>query len=251
MPPAECVEAAQPSRNLVLDLNADLGEGMGSDAAILDIVTSASIACGGHRGDEASMRIALTLAKDRAVAVGAHPSYLDWEGFGRRRLEVEPRVLADQVLQQVRALHEVAEDVGVRIAFLKAHGALYNVAMIDDGVASLVLDVAEQALASVLPVLGLRGSRLQSLAVERGVPFVLEAFSDRVSQPDGTLRPRTEPGAVLTDPLEVARLAPIQATRAETLCVHGDGPHALALAQAARQGLLAAGYTLRSFTSAA
>lgn len=243
--------------SVAIDLNADLGEGMGSDAAILDVVTSASIACGGHRGDDASMLEALLLARDRGVVVGAHPSYVDHEGFGRRRLDVEPAQLLAQVLAQVRSLVAVAASVDVPVAFLKAHGALYNAAMVDDAVAGVVLDAAEQAFVPrtagerrTLPVLGLRGSRLQALAARRGVPFVVEAFTDRASAPDGTLVPRTEPGAVLTDPEEVARRAPLLAAAADSLCVHGDAPEALELARAARRGLRAAGLALRPFAVA-
>ncbi|GMA30741.1 5-oxoprolinase subunit PxpA [Litorihabitans aurantiacus] len=234
--------AASASSAVTVDLNADLGEGVGDDAAILEVVTSTSIACGGHRGDAASMREAVRLAHARGVVVGAHPSYVDREGFGRRRLDVAPDLLLAQVLAQVRDLETHARAVGTRVRFLKAHGALYNVAMVDDGVARLVLEVAERALPETLPVLGLPGSVLARLAAERGVPFAAEAFADRGYAADGTLLPRGEPGALLTEPAEIAARVPALAERARTICVHGDSPDALALARAARDGLAAAGW---------
>ncbi|WP_235866393.1 5-oxoprolinase subunit PxpA [Serinibacter arcticus] len=242
--------AVETNADLAIDLNADLGEGAGDDAAILDVVTSASIACGGHRGDAASMREAVALAHARGVVVGAHPSYVDVEGFGRRRLDVPADVLLAQLLAQVRALAAAAGAVGSSVRFLKAHGALYNAAMVDDGVAAVVLDAAEQALPAPLPVLGLPGSVLERSARERGVDFVAEAFADRASAPDGTLLARSEPGAVLTDPVEVAARAPGLAARARTVCVHGDSPSALVLARAARAGLEAGGLVVRAFLRA-
>lgn len=230
-----------------VDLNADLGEGMGSDAAILDVVTSASIACGGHRGDPASMREAVRLALARGVVIGAHPSYVDAAGFGRRRLDVAPSVLLAQLQAQVGALAQAAAAEGGAVRFLKAHGALYNTAMVDDDVAGVVLEAAVTSLDDVLPVLGLPGSALERLAARRGVPFVPEAFADRASTPDGTLVPRTEPGAVLTDPDAVAARVAGLASGARTVCVHGDSDGALALARAARAGLERSGLEVRPF----
>lgn len=230
-----------------VDLNADLGEGVGDDAEILDVVTSTSIACGGHRGDPASMREAAGLAHARGVVVGAHPSYVDREGFGRRRLDVAPDVLLQQLLTQVRDLETQARAVGTGVRFLKAHGALYNAAMVDDGVARVVLEAARSALGAALPVLGLPGSVLHRLADDAGVPFVTEGFTDRAYAADGTLVPRSEPGAVLTDPDEVAARVPQLAGHARTLCVHGDSPDAVVLARAARDGLIGAGIEPRPF----
>lgn len=230
-----------------VDLNADLGEGVGDDAAILDVVTSTSIACGGHRGDAASMREAARLAHARGVVIGAHPSYVDHAGFGRRRLDVESAVLLGQVLAQVRDLETQARAVGTRVRFLKAHGALYNTAMVDDGVARVVLEAARSALGEVLPVLGLPGSALQRVADEAGVPFVAEGFADRAYATDGTLVPRSEPGAVLGDPAAVRARVPELAARVRTVCVHGDSPDAVVLARAARDGLVGAGLEPRSF----
>lgn len=230
-----------------VDLNADLGEGVGDDAAILDVVTSTSIACGGHRGDAASMREAARLARDRGVVIGAHPSYVDHAGFGRRRLDVAPETLLTQLLGQVRDLEAQATAVGTRVRFLKAHGALYSTAMVDDDVAHVVTETARSALGEVLPVLGLPGSVLQRVAAENGVPFVAEGFADRAYAEDGTLVPRSEPGALLTDPDAVAGRVPQLARRVRTLCVHGDSPGAVLLARAARDGLADAGVALRSF----
>lgn len=229
-----------------IDLNADLGEGAGDDEAILDVVTSASIACGGHAGDAVSMRLALTRARERGVAVGAHPSYVDREQFGRRSLDVEARVLQAQLTDQVRALADAAADVGTTVRYVKPHGALYNTAMVDPAVADVVLAVAATALAAPLPVFALPGSVLarRATAAGVGVAVVPEAFADRAARADGTLVPRGEPGAVLTEPEEVrARVAGL-AAHARTVCVHGDTPGALTLARAARTGLEAAGFRL-------
>lgn len=236
----------------VLDLNADLGEGMGDDEAMLAVVTSASVACGGHAGDVATMRATLLLARERGVVVGAHPSYVDREHFGRRGIEVPPDLLHEQLTAQVRDLAEVATAVGSRIAFLKPHGALYNRAMVDDGVARVVLDVAGHALGTRLPVLALPGSRISLLARAVGIRVVHEAFADRTERPDGTLVPRDEPGAVLHDPAAVARRVQELAVRGldgsgpETICLHGDTPGAVTLAHAARDALTLAGVTVRA-----
>lgn len=227
-----------------VDLNADLGEGIGDDAAMLTVVTSTSIACGGHAGDEASMREAVCGAVAHGVRIGAHPSYVDREHFGRRDLTVDPAILRTQLTDQVRTLAQIAEDSGAHLAYLKPHGALYNTAMVHDGVASLVLDVAEVALTNALPVMCLPGSRLEALASERGHATITEGFADRAMRADGTLVPRTEPGAVLTEPAQIAQQVVDLAGEVDSICLHGDTPGALSLARAARSALERAGVTV-------
>lgn len=230
--------AARPA----IGLNADLGEGAGADERLLAVVTAASIACGGHAGDEHSMRVAVASAAARGVAVGAHPSYADRSGFGRTDLDVAVPVLRRQLLDQVRALGRVADDAGVTVSHLKAHGALYNAAMVRDDLAQLLTEIAATALTDPLPVLALPGSVLAEVASRSGIPVVREGFADRAMRPDGTLVPRGEPGAVLHDAREVrSRMADLAAV-VDTICVHGDTPGALLLAQAARDGLREAGY---------
>lgn len=227
-----------------VDLNADLGEGVGDDAAMLTLVTSASIACGGHAGDDASMRATTRLAVANLVRIGAHPSYEDREHFGRRALDVAPHLLRDQLTTQVRTLARHAEANRGRIGYLKPHGALYNTAMADDGVASVILDVASAALATPLPVMCLPGSRVQTLARQRAHPVITEGFADRAARPDGTLVPRSEPGAVLTDPAQIAARVLDLAGAVDSICLHGDTPGAVQLAMAARGALIHAGHTL-------
>lgn len=232
--------AASPA----IGLNADLGEGAGSDEELLDVVTAASIACGGHAGDEHSMRLAVAGAAARGVAVGAHPSYLDRPGFGRTDLDVAVPVLRRQLLDQVRGLGRVADEAGVPVSHLKAHGALYNAAMVREDLAQLLVEVAATALTRPLPVLALPGSVLAEVARGGGIPLVREGFADRAMRADGTLVPRSEPGAVLHDAGEVrARMAEL-APLVDTICVHGDTPGALLLARAARDGLREAGYVV-------
>lgn len=226
-----------------VDLNADLGEGTGDDASMLALVTSASIACGGHAGDDASMRVTTRLAIANLVRIGAHPSYEDREHFGRRPLEVAPHVLRVQLTSQVRALASHAEASGGRVGYLKPHGALYNTAMADDGVASVILDVADTALATPLPVMCLPGSRVQAIALQRARPVITEGFADREMRA-GRLVPRSEPGAVLTEPDQVAGRALELSQSVDSICVHGDTPGAIQLAMAARAALIGAGVTL-------
>lgn len=239
----------------VIDLNADLGEGVHDgtgddvDLVMLDVVTSASIACGGHAGDADSMLLACLRALERGVTIGAHPSYVDREGFGRRALDVAPTTLAVQLVRQVRDLEEAAVRVGARVAYLKPHGALYHAAGSDDGVADAVLHAAREALDRVLPVLGLPGSVLERRAAADGVAFVAEAFADRATTADGRLVPRGELGAVLTDPDDVAARVRGLAGAARSVCVHGDTPGAVAIARAARAALVEDGVDLAAFAS--
>jgi len=247
-----------------IDLNADLGEGfgrwsLGDDAAMVGLVTSANVACGFHAGDPSTMRAVVQRCAAAGVAVGAQVGYRDLAGFGRRFIDVEPGELADEVLYQVGALDGFARHAGTRVSYVKPHGALYNAAVHHDAQAAAV--VAGVAAFGDLPVLGLPGSRLLARAAERGLRAVPEAFADRAYAPDGTLVPRREPGALLHDPAAAAarsvRLAtegevtavdgsPVRVA-AESLCVHGDTPGAVAIAAAVRTALVEAGLEVRAF----
>jgi UPF0271 protein len=248
-----------------LDLNSDLGEGFGvwrhgDDDALLGIVTSANVACGFHAGDPSTMRRVCTGAAERGVTVGAQVSYRDLAGFGRRFLDTDPAELADEVLYQIGALDAFARAAGTAVSYLKPHGALYNAAVHHERQAAAVAEGA-RAFNPALPVLGLPGSALLRAAERLGLPTVAEAFADRGYRPDGTLVPRTEPGALLTDPGRLAeravRLAEsaeivatdgtVLATAARSLCVHGDTPGAVELAQRVRDALTGAGVRLVPF----
>ena len=241
-----------------IDLNSDLGEGVGDDTAMFGIVTSANVACGGHAGDDESMRACVALAIEHGVSLGAHPSYPDREGFGRRALEIGAAELRDELLRQLEALTAIATRAGKRIRYLKPHGALYNRIAVDPVQADAVALAAGDA---ALPLLGLAGSAIHTAADRHGVAFFREAFADRAYLPDGTLAPRSIDGAVITDPLVAAERAVRMAVdgRVETLdgtlvrvevdslCVHGDTPGAVAMAAAVRERLAAAGVELRAF----
>ncbi|MGY1435532.1 LamB/YcsF family protein [Streptomyces reniochalinae] len=255
----------------MIDLNADLGEGFGrwhltDDEALLASVTSANVACGYHAGDPATMRRVCELAAERGVRIGAQVSYRDLAGFGRRAMDVPAAELAAEVAYQVGALEVFARAAGSAVAYVKPHGALYNRAVHDAEQAAAVVEgvrLAEAARGpgSPLPVLGLPGSRLLAAAAEAGLPTVAEAFADRAYRPDGTLVPRTEPGAVLHDPEQVIERALRLAgdgelvaadggrlrSAARSLCVHGDTPAAARLARRVREELAAAGVTVRAF----
>lgn len=248
-----------------IDLNADLGEGfgvwrLGDDDALLDVVTSANVACGFHAGDPSIMRRVCAAAVDRGVAIGAQVGYRDLAGFGRRRLDVAPDELAADVLYQLGALDAFARAAGDRVRYVKPHGALYNTAVDDPGQAAAVA-MAVAAYDRTLPVLALPGSALAAAAHGAGIPFVAEAFADRAYLASGRLAPRSTPDAVIDDPYDVvARAASIAVHRritaidgsvlpveARSLCVHGDTPDAAHLASEIRRTLEDAGVTMAPF----
>jgi UPF0271 protein len=225
-----------------IDLNADLGEGVTDDAGLLEVVTSANVACGFHAGDEAVMRAVCEGAAGRGVVVGAQVSYRDREGFGRRPMDVAADVLAAWVAEQVEALRGAARAAGIEVAYVKPHGALYH----------RVVDDQEQAVAVLegsgdLPVLGLPGSALLHLAGEQGRTVVPEGFPDRGYTPEGRLVPRTEPGALVHGAEAVASqaLALVATGSVRTVCVHGDSPGAVDTARAVRRALQDAGHDVR------
>jgi len=255
-----------------VDLNADVGEApapdgggppgsLGVDGALLDTVTSASVACGFHAGDPGTMRHTVEEAARRGVVVGAHPSYLDRTGFGRRPLDIAPAQVAAEVVYQVGALDALARAAGTRVRYVKAHGALYHRMAVDEACARAVID----ALRSLggLVVLVPPGSVALEVAGSLGVPAATEAFADRAYLADGRLADRGTPGAVLTDADEVAgravalardhRVTAVDGTeitvRASSICVHGDTPGAASLARSVRRALEAAGVTLAPFAA--
>jgi len=225
-----------------IDLNADVGERNG-DEPLYGVITSANIACGGHAGDKASMREAIDLALRHGVAIGAHPSYPDRAEFGRVTTELTPEALAAEVAAQIARLAAVAAERGARIVHVKPHGALYNDAAYDAAVAAAV---ADGVLAAPLDLVLVGPARSPALALwgSRGLRTSSEGFADRAYGPDGRLVPRTQPGALITDPHAAAdqavRLA--AAGECDTICVHSDTPGAVAIARAVRRALEDAGY---------
>jgi 5-oxoprolinase (ATP-hydrolysing) subunit A len=248
-----------------VDLNADLGESygawrLGDDEALLSVVTSANIACGFHAGDPLTIRRACAAAVARGVTIGAQVSYHDLAGFGRREMTVPAAELTAEVLYQVAALDGVARAEGGRVGYVKPHGALYNRIARDPEQAGAVV-AAIAAYDPALPLLTLPGSVAARQAAGAGLAVVAEAFADRAYTPAGTLVSRAEPGAVLTDPGEVAARVvalvttgtvtsvtgePVAVT-ARSVCVHGDTPGAVTLARAVRDALAEAGVRLAPF----
>lgn len=243
-----------------IDLNADVGERRGDDAALLQVVTSANVAAGGHAGGGEVLEETVRLAAANDVAVGAHPSYPDRAGFGRVSLaDAYPRdLLARTVVEQVLLVQQACARHGVPMQHLKAHGALYNDSVVLTSVAQALVDAA--VAAGVPAVVGLPGSVLAEICRQRGVTFVGEAYADRAYEPDGSLVPRSRPGSVIHDPDRVVervlRLAldstviahdgSVLTVNAQTVCLHGDTPGAVALAQAVRERLEVHGVSIRS-----
>ena len=247
---------------MTIDLNADLGETVagvptGDDEAMFAVISSASIACGGHAGDAASMRVAVSRAARFGVAVGAHPSYPDPPSFGRRFMSLDPADLAAEIGRQLAALREAGAD----IRYVKPHGALYNRIVTDAAQASVFADAVadlSDALGRAVPVLGIGGA-VSVAASDRHLPFITEAFLDRGYRADGSLVPRDQPGALLDDPRIVAERALVLAfegrvdavggesivIRAASLCLHGDSPGAVEMARAVRAALDGRGVEVR------
>lgn len=249
-----------------MDLNSDVGESfgrwtLGDDAALLPLITSANVACGFHAGDAATLRRTCTLAADHGVRVGAQVGYRDLAGFGRRFIDIDPVELTDDVIYQIGALQALARVSGSTVSYVKPHGALYNAVVHHREQAAAVVD-AVQAVDPALPVLGLPGSAILELAEAKGLRTVREAFADRAYTPEGTLVSRRLPGAVLHDAEQVAarmvRLAvegvitaidgTDVAVAADSICVHGDSPGAVQMAERVRDALLGEGVTIGAFT---
>lgn len=249
----------------VVDLNSDMGErsgrqAAGDDAPMLDIVTSANVACGFHAGDPEGILATLEAAREKGIAIGAHPGYRDPAGFGRRTLDVPPRELYGDVLYQLSAVSGLARSIGAEVRYVKPHGALYNTIAHDEKQAPAVVD-AIGAFDPSLVVMGLAGSPFVEKARAAGLRTVQEAFADRAYTPSGELVPRSVPGSVIHDTglvaermvrlVEAGELEAIDGTvirlEAHSICVHSDSPGAVAIARAVREGLVAAGIELRPF----
>ena len=245
-----------------IDLNADLGEGAGTDAAIMPLITSANIACGGHAGNDNTMRAAVELALRNKVAIGAHPGYPDRERFGRFALDMPADELVESVRRQIDLLAGVAARSGGKVTHVKAHGALYNQAERDPGIARSILSAIRAAtLGGQLLVFAPLGSAMWREATALGMRVAREGFVDRAYEPDGTLRSRTLAGALVTDPARAAgqalsfvRDGGVTASdgtflklAVDTLCLHGDTPGAPDIARAVRDALRDAKVKVASF----
>ncbi|CAN5170311.1 5-oxoprolinase subunit PxpA [soil metagenome] len=243
-----------------MDLNADLGEGAGTDSGLLALVTSANVACGAHAGSEATMRDTVRLARDASVAVGAHPGYPDREGFGRREVGATPEDIELWTREQIETLLGICDAEHAELRYVKPHGAMYNRA-VRDSAAAAAIAAATYAVNPTLMMLGPAGSALLNEAASAGLRTAAEAFLDRNYTDDGTLLPRGHPDALLTDPavaaeraLLLARGEPISSAdgqplliTADSLCVHSDSPTAVAIATAAHSRLRAEGIPLAPF----
>lgn len=245
-----------------INLNADLGESfgawtMGSDAELLQVIHSANIACGFHAGDPVVMRETVRLAIANGVSLGAHPAFPDLQGFGRRVMQLSPREMEAAILYQVGALQAMASAEGGRVTHVKPHGALNNMACADEAMAATVAR-AVKALDPQLILLAPALSALERAGEAAGLRVAREVFADRTYQADGQLTPRSQPGSVLHDAadcvrhvqrmLEASGIVTAEGERLPTpihsICVHGDGPGALAAARAIRTALEAAGHRL-------
>ncbi|GAA2019338.1 UPF0271 protein [Nakamurella flavida] len=252
-------------RTSSIDLNSDVGESygrwvLGDDAALMPYVTSVNVACGFHAGDPTTLRRTCEAAAAAGVTVGAQVGYQDLGGFGRRFIDMDLIELTDHVVYQIGALQALAAVAGTSVRYVKPHGALYNTAVHHRGQARSVVD-AVRAVDPSLPLVGLPGSALLELAEAAGLRPVTEAFADRGYTPRATLVSRSEPGALLSDAAEVAaRMVRMVtesvvtavdgsdvAVRAESICVHGDSPGAIAMAAAVRDALRGAGVDVRAF----
>ncbi|WP_028453279.1 5-oxoprolinase subunit PxpA [Chitinilyticum aquatile] len=224
---------------MFVDLNSDLGEGCGQDAALIPLLSSANIACGGHAGSDVTMRATVALALRHGVVIGAHPSYPDRAGFGRQALVMSQEDLQASLVQQLQALQRIAAAQGAGVRYVKPHGALYNEAMHDAALAAQIIAAAQGVLGAPA-IMGQPGSVLLRQAAAAGLQPLAEGFADRAYQADGSLRPRSQPGAVLDD---AAALDQVRAfvlhqqvrsydgkwvkCRIDSLCLHGDNPSAV------------------------
>lgn len=242
----------------MIDLNADLGEGVGDDRAMLEIVTSTSIACGGHAGDATTMREAVRSALANGVTIGAHPGFVDREHFGRRRLDMPVELTCDQVIAQIATLGKIADEEGASIQYVKLHGALANMAAEDFDLAHALFSAISRAFPG-MAILALAASAQVEAARALGIGFVPEAYADRAYTADGLLASRSLVGSVIEDEkavvercLRLAEKGEIVAmdgsvfhSDARSICLHGDTPGAVALARAVRKAFEDAGFMAR------
>jgi len=250
-----------------IDLNSDLGESfgpwpMGQDAALMDSISSANVACGFHAGDPGTMRTTIAMARDKGVALGAHPGFQDLAGFGRREMKATPAEVEDLVLYQVSALAGMASAQGLRLQHVKAHGALYNMACRDRALANAIAR-AVAAFDRSLILFGLPNSELLRAGQAEGLRVAAEVFADRAYDPDGSLTSRAKSGSVIHDTQRVVdraikmvrenKVTAIDGTtidlQVDTICLHGDTPGAADHARAVRKGLESAGVTVARLTA--
>jgi UPF0271 protein len=243
---------------MAIDLNCDMGEGAGEDEGIVPLVSSINVACGFHAGDPATIRATIRLAARHGVAVGAHPSYPDREGFGRAPMARSPEEVRDDVLYQVAAVRAFCAAEGVPLVHVKPHGALYNTAAQDPALAAAICEAVRQVDRGLV-VVCLAGSPMAGVVRSLGMRCAEEAFADRGYTPEGTLVPRGMPGALVEDPGAVAeRVAAMARDRrvssvagtpvtvaADTICLHGDTPGAATMAAAIRARLTREGIEVR------
>ena len=225
---------------MIIDLNCDMGEleDAAHEAALMQFITSANIACGGHAGDETTMERTTRLAMERGVRIGAHPGYPDRANFGRLEIPMPPAEIADTVCEQIRRLDAVVRRFGAAIVHVKPHGALYNVAVRNTEVARAIAEGVGRWNPQTV-IFGLAASPMLDVWREMGMNVAGEAFADRRYEPDGTLRSRKFPDALITDPQAAAAQAVRLARKgyAQTICVHGDTPGAVEILKACRDAL--------------
>lgn len=241
-----------------IDINCDMGEGVGNEEALMPFISSANIACGYHAGDANSILHTLELCKQYKVAPGAHPSFLDRANFGRREMELPVTELYELIIQQLLIMHEMADMADVSLRHVKPHGALYNMSARDQLIAQVIAKAVKN-FNSQLILVGLSGSCSIEQAIEIGLDTISEVYADRTYQDDGTLTPRVTEGAMITDPAKAAAqvlemvqegtVTTVSGSKipiiAESICLHGDGPHVLEFAKTIQQTLKAKGIDIR------
>ncbi|MEY8352753.1 5-oxoprolinase subunit PxpA [Lachnospiraceae bacterium 54-53] len=249
----------------VIDLNCDLGESFGAykigmDDEVLPYVTSANIACGFHGGDPMVMERTVALCREHGVSAGAHPGFPDLAGFGRRNMSLSPEEVRASVIYQIGALKAFCDGAGIKLRHVKPHGALYNMAAKDYGLAQAICRAVRETDGNLV-LLALSGSQMLRAAEDLGLPYASEVFADRAYQSDGTLVPRSQKGAVIEDEdeavrrvIRMAREGRVEAVdgsdisiQADSVCVHGDGVKALAFVKKIRESLLEAGIEVEGF----
>ncbi len=241
-----------------IDINCDMGEGVGNEEALMPFISSANIACGYHAGDANSILHTLELCKQYKVAPGAHPSFLDRANFGRREMELPVTELYELIIQQLLIMQEMADMADVSLRHVKPHGALYNMSARDQLIAQVIAKAVKN-FNSQLILVGLSGSCSIEQAIEIGLDTISEVYADRTYQDDGTLTPRVTEGAMITDPAKAAAqvlemvqegtVTTVSGSKipiiAESICLHGDGPHVLEFAKTIQQTLKAKGIDIR------
>jgi len=245
--------------NKSIDLNCDMGEGLDNDALLMPLISSANIACGFHAGNEEIMKRTIELAIKHHVAIGAHPGFKDQENFGRTEMMLADQALFDLMTEQIYLLQKIADQSGQKLHHIKPHGALYNMAARDSKMAQIIAKAIQSVDASYI-LYGLSGSKLISEAKAIGLRTASETFADRTYQQDGSLTPRSVPGAMIENTadslqqvLQMVREKTVTTLEgkeilieADTLCIHGDGKQALAFAESIKKNLLANQITIQT-----